>query len=275
MLNALPRTALCQWKEQIASCRDERLESEDQAWQRMAEWYGDWVRHNDYVALVLPRLLAAVDSNARVLEVGPGSGAFTIPLARAAREVVAVEPSANMRAVLAHNLACAGIANGSLVPQQIEDAADTLNGPFDLAFASYSLYNVEAIDRVVRSLVRLSHHVVAWMGTGERRDWYRDLFQRFRGRELVSPPQLERFYPVLLEMGIYADVDVFWTTYNYVYNSEDALLEWWLHHFHLPESERLALRNALMPLTEWRDGKIGIYRTSRAALVWIERGRNA
>lgn len=49
MFNALPRSALCQWKEKIASCRDARLESEDQAWQRLAEWYGEWVRYNHCV----------------------------------------------------------------------------------------------------------------------------------------------------------------------------------------------------------------------------------
>ena len=31
---------------------------------------------------------------------------------------------------------------------------------------------------------------------------------------------------------------------------------------------------ALLPLTERRDGQIGIYRHSRAALAWIERERN-
>lgn len=34
---------------QVAACREARLESEDEAWQRAAEWYQDCVRHNDYV----------------------------------------------------------------------------------------------------------------------------------------------------------------------------------------------------------------------------------
>lgn len=269
-----PGGALLRWQAQIVACREARLESEDQAWQRAAEWYQDWVRHNDYVDLVLPRLLAVVGPTARVLEIGPGSGAFTVPLARAVQEVVAVEPSADLRAVLRRNLALAGIGNIRLVPQQIEEAVETLAGPFDLAFASYSLYNVETIDVVIRNLVHLARHVVALLGTGEPREWEQDLYRRFLGGERVAPPQVQYFYPLLLEMGIYADVQVFWTSYNYVYDSEEALVEWWQRRFHLPESERPALRAALLPLTEWRDGQIGIYRRSRAALVWIERGRN-
>jgi SAM-dependent methyltransferase len=250
------------------------LESEDQAWQRAAEWYQDWVRHNDYVDLILPRLMTVLGPTARVLEIGPGSGAFTLPLAHAVQEVVAVEASAEMRAVLGRYLAQAGIGNVHLVPQQIEKAVETLAGPFDLAFASYSLYNVEAIDVVIRNLVHLARHVVALMGTGEPREWEQALYRRFLGGERVAPPQVQHFYPILLEMGIYADAQVFWTSYNHVYDSEEALVEWWQRRFHLPESERPALRAALLPLTERRDGQIGIYQRSRAALVWIERGRN-
>lgn len=275
-----PGGALLRWQAQIVACREARLESEDQAWQRAAEWYQNWVRHNDYVDLVLPRLLAVVGPTARVLEIGPGSGAFTLPLARAVQEVVAVEPSADLRTVLSRNLAQAGIDNVHLIPQPIEslgeaalEAVETLAGPFDLAFASYSLYN-EEIDTVIQNLVHLARHVVALMGTGEPREWEQALYRRFLGMERVAPPQVQYLYPLLLEMGIYADVQVFWTSFNYVFDSEEALVEWWQRRFRLPESERPALRAALLPLAERRDGQLGIYRRSRAALVWTERGRN-
>ncbi len=115
MASLKPGGALLRWQEQVVACRQARLESEDEAWQCAAEWYQDWVRHNDYVDLVLPRLLAVLGPTARVLEVGPGSGAFTLPLARAVQEVVAVEPSATMRAVLERNLAQASIGNVRLL----------------------------------------------------------------------------------------------------------------------------------------------------------------
>lgn len=265
---------LREWQAQVVACREARLESEDEAWERAAEWFEDWVRHNDYVDRVLPRLLATLDPAARVLEIGPGSGAFTLPLARAVEEVVAVEPSTDMRAVLRRNLAEANLTNVVVIPQQIEEAVETLAGPFDLAFASYSLYGVEAIDLVMRRLVDLAEHVVALMGSGEPREWERVLHRRFVGRERVAPPQVQYFYPLLVEMGIYPDVEMLWTTYNHVYDSEEALVAWWRRRFRVPESEGPALREALLPLTERREGQLGIYQRSRAALVWIERGRN-
>jgi SAM-dependent methyltransferase len=266
--------ALRRWQEQVAACRRARGETEEQTWQHAKHWYEDWVRHNDYVDLTLPYLLPLLDSGARVLEIGPGTGAFTLPLARAVREVVAVEPSANMRVLLERNLAHAGAENVHIVPCPIEEAVETLAGPFELAFASYSLYNVEPIDRVLRRLMHLSRHVITLIAVGEGRKWYRDLYHRFRGCDPVPSPRLGHLYPVLLEMGISADVRVFRVSGNYIYDSEAALVEGWRQSLHVDEAGRDTLRDALLPLAEQRGAQIGIYGWSRAALVWIERGRS-
>lgn len=267
-------TALRRWQEQVVNCRQERGEAEEDSWQRAAPRYDGWVRNNDYVEQTLPYLLPLVDSRARVLEIGPGTGAFTVPLALATREVVAVEPSASMRVILSANLARARGENVRIISQPIEEVIETLEGAFELAFASYSLYNVEPIDRVLRGLMRVARHVIVLMSAGEGRVWYRDLYRRFKGKDLVPAPQLQHYYPLLLEMGVYADVRVYRVSDNDVHDSESALIERWRRKLSLGEAERDALRSALLPLTERRGSQIGIYSWSRAALVWIERGRS-
>jgi len=267
-------TALQEWQERGATCRREREESDEEAWQRLAHWYDAWVQHNDYVELILPRLLRHAGSTAQVLEIGPGSGAFTLPLASAVREVVAVEPSPTMRQVLACNLARAGVTNVHIIPRRVEEGLDKIDGSFDLALASHSLYNVEAIDAVVRGLVRLARRVVILMGTGEQRKWYQTLHRRFKGKERIPSPHFRHFYALLLEMGIYADVEIIWTSANYVYDGEEELVEWWARHFHLDESHREELRSALLQVAEWRGDHIGIYDRRRTALVWIDAERS-
>jgi len=267
-------TALQEWQERVVACRREREESDDEAWQRLAHWYDTWVRHNDYVELVLPRLLRHAGSTARVLEIGPGSGAFTIPLASAVREVVVLEPSPAMREVLAYNLSEAGITNVRLVPRRIEEGLEVVDGPFDLALASHSLYSVKPIDAVVRGLVRLARHTVVLMGTGEQREWYQALHRRFKGKARVPYPHFRHFYALLLEMGIYADAEIVWASANYVYDSEEELVEWWMRHFHLDESHREELRSALLQVANWRGDRVGIYDHRRTALVWIDAERS-
>jgi len=267
-------TALQEWQERIAACRREREEPEDETWQRLAHWYDTWVRHNDYVELVLLRLLQRVGSTARVLEIGPGSGAFTLPLASAVREVVAVEPSPTMREVLARNLAEAGVTNTRIVPRRIEDGLEEVAGFFDLVLASHSIYNVKTIDALVRDLVRLAHHVVVLVGAGEQREWYQTLHRRFKGKDRIRFPHFRHFYAVLLEMGIYADVEIIWASANYVCDSEEELVEWWMRHFHLNEGHREELRSALLQVAEWQGDHIGIYDHRRTALVWIDAERS-
>jgi len=266
--------ALRAWQEQVAACRNARLETEDQSWQRAAGWYEDWVRHNDYVQLTLPRLMPYIQDTARILEIGPGTGAFTLPFAHAARQVVAIEPSKDMREILQRNLTASEVENVEIMEQPIEVALGNLTGQFDLAFASFSLYNVTAIDVLIQGLMRVAKWIMALMGTGEPRPWYRELYARWRGKPPVPSPQLPPFYAVLAEMGIYADVQIYHSSYNYVFDSEEALVDWWQHYFHLGEDQRAALRASLLPHVERRGSQIGIYSQSRVALLSIEHGRN-
>lgn len=267
-------TALQEWQERMAACRREREESDDEAWQRLAHWYDTWVQHNDYVELTLPRLLRHAGSTARVLEIGPGSGAFTIPLASAVREVVALEPSPAMRDMLACNLSEAGITNVRIVPCRIEEGMEVVDGIFDLALASHSLYSVKPIDAVVRGMVRLARHIVVLMGTGEQREWYQTLHHRIKGRDRIPYPHFRHFYALLLEMGIYANVEMIWTSANFIYDSEEALVEWWARHFHLDEGHRDELRSALLQVAKRRGNHIGIYDQRRTALIWINGERS-
>jgi hypothetical protein len=257
---AINLTALQEWQQRIDACRMERDESDEEMWQRSAYWYDTWVQQNDYVELILPRLLQRVGSTARVLEIGPGSGAFTLPLASNVEEVVAFEPSSAMQQILAQNLTKAGITNVRLVPSRFEDELIEVDRSFNLALASH--------------FVRLARHVFILMGSGEQRKWYRRLHRRFTGKDRLSSPHFQYFYPVLLDMGIYADVEIIRTSANYVYDSEEELIEWWMRHFRLKEDCREELGTAIMKIAERRGNHIGIFDHRRTALVQIDRERN-
>jgi SAM-dependent methyltransferase len=270
-------SAVQEWKRRISAYRQQRVETDQESWERLTPWYDDWVEHNDYVELVRPRLRPYVGPGARVLEIGPGSGGFTVPLARMAAQVVAVEPSPGMRDLLAANLAQAGLANVQVLPDCIEDSRAQLVGlaPFDLAFASFSLYNVKDIDSVVRELLGLACRLVILLGTGSASGWSRPLYRQFMGEEQHAPPQLRHLYPVLLEMDIYADVEIIWSSYNHVYPNEQAMVSWWMRRFRLEEARREEMRSALLELaTREEGGRIGIYQRRPMAWVWIDRERH-
>ena len=267
-------SALQEWQKQVEIHRQGREQSEEKSWARFSEWYDNWVDNNDYVELILPRLQQHVGSTARVLEIGPGSGAFTLALAPTVKEIVAVEPAPSMRTVLNRNLSKRNITNVKIVPSRIEEVLQEEIGHFDLTLASHSLYNTKSIDMVLRSVIRLSRHFIILMGTGESLKWRQALYQRFKGKDRIRPPQIGYFYPVLLEMGIYGDMEIFWTSANYVYNNEENLVEEWMKTLQLDETCRGELRSALLEIAERKGNQIGIYSRRRSVLVWIERNRS-
>ncbi len=267
-------SALEEWKQRVADCRNARQRPDEEMWQRLARWYDEWVAHNDYVDVILARILPYLGRSTRVLEIGPGSGAFTIPLASRVRELVTIEPSLAMREVLESNLAQAGLSNVRIIPERAEEGLESLGGPFDLALAAHSLYNISSIDDVLQSLVALARRTVVLMGIGEQSTWYRALHRRFKREDRIPSPHLGHLYPLLLDLGVCADVEVIWVSSNYVYETEEDLLDWWSYHLHLDGDRRTTLRSALLALAERRGDGIGIYDRRRVALVTIDANRN-
>jgi len=277
----MPENAITQWKDKqrvphSLSKKSERRFSKDKA-----QWYQDWVLDNDYVEITMPYLQPYLHDSARILEIGPGTGAFTIPLARSSQSVVAVESAPMMQKMLKENLSLANIQNVTVIENKIEKAIDDLHVPFDLIFASHSLYNILEIDQLITKLLKLTPDFITLIGVGDTLDWQHQLNQKYMREDKVSAPDFTLFYNLLLEMNIIADVKVFSTSFNYVFDTQDDLLDFWQDYFHVDDSLRGALFKDVEPLIEVRDQQacedgrnIGIYSKRNSALVFINRDRN-
>jgi ubiquinone/menaquinone biosynthesis C-methylase UbiE len=99
----------------------------------------------------LPELFHRAD---RVLEIGAGTGIFTIPIARHCREVIAVDISRNMLGLLEKKAADEGVTNIRTILCDVEKSPP--EGAFSVicAFASF-----EYIADLPRLLVSLTRHL--------------------------------------------------------------------------------------------------------------------
>lgn len=264
-----------EWKLRVLASRAQQ-QPQQQIWSKMAAWYESWVLHNDYVDQTLPYILPFISPESRILEVGPGTGAFTIPLARCCAGLVAVEPAPGMRDALQSNLDRNLLSNVCIHPDCIENSLRLLShmGPFDLTLASFALYNVEHILPVLEELVDHSSQLIILLGTGESTDWSRSLYEQFVNAPHAVPPQLDYLQPLLTETNLQYELQLLDCSNNYVFPDEGAMVDWWADRLRIKTEQYLHLQAALESLAEKRNGSIGIFSRRTIALVTIQ-GRYA
>ena len=161
-------------------------------------------RRTDEPALDTLRSLARPDET--WLDIGAGGGRYALPLALAAREVIALDPSDGMLAVLRAGMDEHGIRNVRIVPGRWPAAATAVSGDpavdADVAFISHVGYDVEEIgpflDTMERSARRLCAAALFW----RRPTWAADaLWPAVHGVERSELPALRELLTVLMARG--------------------------------------------------------------------------
>jgi SAM-dependent methyltransferase len=115
-------------------------------WRRMAARLDAGAAEPDaLLAHILDRLSPAMS----VLDVGAGIGRWSLPLARRARAVTAVEPLPGMREILADRIAQSGLANVALAAAPWMEAEVP---PHDVVIAAHAVYATPDLAAFVRRL---------------------------------------------------------------------------------------------------------------------------
>jgi FkbM family methyltransferase len=179
-------------------------------WDRRADRYR--ASHNaiDDDMPFVRRVLSLLPSDGGVLDVGAGTGRFALPIARHARRVIALEPSAAMIDALRESADSAGIVNVETVQGGWLENEQTLPRA-DVVTCEHVLYPHAEVGRWLRALdahARVAvalETVVLWSDPAP----LNELWLRFHGEQRVGQPGLAELYPVLIELGIAANVDVY------------------------------------------------------------------
>jgi SAM-dependent methyltransferase len=154
-------------------------------------------RADDPVLDVLRSLIAPADS---VLDIGAGGGRFALPLALQAREVVAVDPSPGMLAILHEGMAEHGIGNIRLVEGRWPGIAVGLEA--DLALIAHVGYDIEAIGPFLDAMEHAARRLcVAVLLEGPPPSAADALWPEIHGVQRASLPALPEFLTLLLARG--------------------------------------------------------------------------
>lgn len=214
-------------------------------------------------------LAALIGPDDQVIDVGAGGGRHAVPLARRCREVIAVEPSPAMRAVLAEELSRQHVVNVRIVAAAWADAAV---GPAPLVFAAHVTYGVRPIEPFLRKLdtVATRHAVVVVMGDPPQSP-IAPFWRAVHGETRLRLPCRDELLAALAELGISPDVARLGPVPPVALGTREEAID--LLRFRLlagpgtPADARLLA--VLDQLTEERDGQL--YPRAPANEAWLLR----
>jgi len=229
-----------------------------------------WVRPDSSRDFILSR----IDSDSTVLDIGAGTGAWSILLARKAKRVTAIEPSPSMIRVLLEDLEKEHIDNVTLtkgswpdVPVEKHDYSLCSHAMYACPdFASFVLKMVSCTRRMCFLLIR------ATLPNGVRAQ----AAQHIWGQPLDSP-NFTIAYNILLQLGIHANVQMentgLWKPRTS--SSLQEALESMHRFFGLGDSKEhdAYLMDLLRRRLVWEDGRYVWPPEVRSALVYWEVGQ--
>ena len=148
---------------------------------------------------------SCVGADSTVLDIGAGTGAWALLLARRARRVTAVEPSAAMIEVMRQDLAAASVDNVAIVQGEWPEVSVE---PHDFSLCSHAMYGCPDLAAFVRQMVACTRQMCFLLLRAPRIDGVRAEAARHVWGHPLDSPNFTIAYNVLLQMGIYANVQL-------------------------------------------------------------------
>jgi ubiquinone/menaquinone biosynthesis C-methylase UbiE len=205
-----------------------------------------------------------LNSEVTVLDVGAGTGRMTLPMAKRARHVTALEPSEKMLKVLHENAKKQGISNIHYVNTSLEDFK-IIACSYDFVVASFSLFMFDIKNAIKKMNAIASKGVYLFLSASP---WLDEAMQKALNADYNSWSDFIFIYNILYESGIAANVEV----WNYELKQsfadlDSAVLK--LAQFNHISSEKTGnLRDLLKTKLVEDNGKFWYNRERKAAALW-------
>lgn len=246
--------------------RDLGISSED-FWNGFSSWQ-EMQSYTGYPGGALKRILDSVDTETTVLDIGAGNGAFAVPLAKAAKQVTAVEPSSGQIGRLMENAAAAGANNITVLQSHWEDVHSDELGRHDVVIAAYC-FQMKDIRGALQKMHAAANRSLFLVYFADH-----DLAEPLRKIKegLGTGPDYIYLLNVLYEMGLQANLEIITRDYEIPI---DLQLDVFGYTHGLSPAQKRRLRDYMESegKTCSHDGAVWVKRQYRDALMQLEKER--
>jgi SAM-dependent methyltransferase len=143
------------------------------------------------------------DKDCDVLEIGPGSGTLTIPLAQRVKSIVAVESSETAVDYLKRNLEESRVENVKILNANWLEVDDReIKDRFDLAVCSHFLWQVKDVEKHLRKMENASRGYCAVIQPAGRAEIVKELWRKITGKDYRGEfdPDADYFVYLILRL---------------------------------------------------------------------------
>ncbi len=253
---------------------DDAFRSRPGFWNTLkAKWYRRGLESSTFPSTVAPFILSHAKGANTFLDVGAGCGSLAIPLAKAGKEVTALDPSAAMIAILQEEMKREGLTKiktiispwkaGVLPPH---DAIICANVPGLLKGSMEFL-------REASEAARMYVFLVESAGPKADKFYYKELYPLIFNRDFGPRRDYLATYEALHGLGIFANVRIVEYDFDQPFDSLDEAVEFWKEHMCIVTEEHDRTLREFLEKKLDKNGKGLVSRIhKRSAIIWWKTG---
>lgn len=163
-----------------------------------------------YPGMIMDKMIELLSPKSNVLDIGAGTGAYTLPLARFVEQVTVVEPSEGQISRLMKRAQNENLSNIRIINKRWEDVKRDELERYDLVNAAYC-FHMPDIKKALQCMLDVTDKylfLIALVDHG-----FGDVYERVFGDQNVGPDYIY-LYNMLYQMGYKANVEILTREYQ-------------------------------------------------------------
>jgi len=234
-----------------------------------AKWYKKGLAGSTFPSVVAPFILTHAEGAQTFLDVGAGCGSLAIPIAKAGKDVTALDPAPPMIALLQEDIRHEKLTNLKTIIGPWK-ASET--DPVDVIICANVPGLLKGSTEFIREADKAANMFVFLIESADPKAdkfYYKELYPLVFNRPFGQRKDYFATYKALHELGIFANVRIVEYDFDQPFESMKDALEFWKEHMCIVTGEHdETIKDFLHKKLIEKDGQLISKIHKRSAIIW-------